>query len=157
MRLKTYQPSGRAVKRAALGLGLITMMVYLGSYLPRRSAGGYALTQSGEFRLGGAFALIDFEQWSPEGCWWQPHFKDASRRYGTRRNSWGLFYSPLIWMDRKFSFPDRSPRHFAEKMMEIEANGKRQDQQQETPRSTGDAFGASSQIDLQSLLNSLQF
>jgi hypothetical protein len=60
-------------------------------------------------------------------------------------------------MDRKFSFPDRSPRHFAEKMMEIEANGKRQDQQQETPRSTGDAFGASSQIDLQSLLNSLQF
>ncbi len=124
MRLKTYQPSGHAVKRSALGLGLIMLVVYIGSYLPRRRAGGYALTQSGEIRLGGISALSDLEQWSPEGCYWQPHFKNASQRYGTRSNGWGLFYSPLIWLDRHFSFPDRSLRHFAEKIMEIEANGK---------------------------------
>lgn len=97
MRLKTYKLSGRAVKRAALGLGLIMLMVYISSYLPRCSAGGYVLTQSGEFRLGGKSALSDLEQWSPEGCWWQPHFKNASRRYGTRSNSYlSLFHVGAI-------------------------------------------------------------
>ena len=125
MRLKIYKPSGRAVKRAALGLGLITLTAYIGSYLSRRSTGGFEFTQSGEIRLGGISALSDLEQWSPEGCWWQPHFKDASRHYGTRSNGWGLLYSPLIWMDRKFSLPDRSLGHFAEKMVKLEATGKK--------------------------------
>jgi hypothetical protein len=70
--------------------------------------------------VGGISALSDLEQWSPEGCWWH-----ATRHYGTRSNGWGLFYSPLIWMDRKFSFPDRSLGHFAEKMAKLKANGKK--------------------------------
>ena len=95
---------------------VLLVVVYAGSYLPRRAAGSYRMTQTGELRLNGVSALSDLEQWSPDGCWWQPGFKGISGKHSLRSNNLGKFYAPLITLDRKFNFPDR-PVDFAGEFM----------------------------------------
>ena len=86
---------------ALLGLG------YVISYLPRRAEGAYRMTQSGDIRYQIGLPVSDLSQWNPNGCWWQPHFRNAQSEPQSRGNSWGYFYSPLITLDRKLSFPDK--------------------------------------------------
>lgn len=94
----------RLIVIAVFGLILVG---YIISYLPRRSRGSYGLTQAGELRYGFGLSVSDLEQWSPDGCWWQPSFRDVEGEMTSRGNGRGYFYSPLIALDRRLSFHDR--------------------------------------------------
>ena len=104
------------ISKAISAVLIFGALIYLVNYLPRRSSGSYRWTQSGELRLGGFSAMSDLEQWSPEGCWWQPNFKTIAGDYETRSDYWGRVYAPLIKMDRKFNFPDR-PAPYAKEFL----------------------------------------
>ena len=54
-------------------------------------------------RLAGTgMSVSDIVEWSPEGLWWQGHFKDIDGNYGSRGDALRYFFSPLMALDRKF-------------------------------------------------------
>ena len=52
------------------------ILLYIMSYLPLRSGGGFKMVQSGETRYNTGLSVTDIIQWSPKDCWWQPDFKN---------------------------------------------------------------------------------
>lgn len=99
-------PAGFVWKRKCVFGLLLLLTAYVVSYLPRRSRGEYCYVASGALRPFGASAVADLAQWSPADCWWQSGFKSVSGKVGSRGDSAGYFYSPLIWVDRRWFFPD---------------------------------------------------
>jgi hypothetical protein len=84
----------------------VLTVVYIISYLPRRSSEGYQITQTGNLRYETGISVSDFMQWNPVGCWWQSRFNNVDGEVQSRGNILGYFYSPLIAVDRKFNYPD---------------------------------------------------
>ena len=84
----------------------LLVVVYVASYIPRRSDGAYQITKSGATRTEKGIPLPDIQLWNPSGCQWQHTFQEADGTYRSKGNKWGFFYAPLISLDRRLNYPD---------------------------------------------------
>jgi hypothetical protein len=104
--MKKNIPSAKPVFLRITFVIFVFTVVYVISYLPRRSSEGYQITQTGNLRYVTGLSVSDFMQWNPVGCWWQPRYNHVDGKVRSRGNMLGYFYSPLIAVDRKFNYPD---------------------------------------------------
>lgn len=92
---------------------LAVLLVYVGCYAVLSANGEYRYAQSGQLRLGHVLAVPDESAWQPLGCRYQRKFKNMLGEYESRGNTLGLFFSPLIILDRQFV-------HQTEKIFELD-------------------------------------
>ena len=76
------------------------LFLYVVSYLCLTLRGAWYFTQSGELRYKWGFAVSDLAEWRPQGLWWQANYKFFDGTEGSRGNTLGYLYSPLIALDR---------------------------------------------------------
>jgi len=86
----------------SLSILLLILATYLSSYLYLTLNGGKWRSQSGKIKYYNGMSVSDIVEWRPKGLWWQYPFKNVYGKNVSRGNGWGYFYSPLIYLDRKF-------------------------------------------------------
>ena len=84
----------------------VLAILYVGSYAVLAAGGDYFWSQSGKMRYAFGPAATDAEIWQPAHAWWEP-FHDIYGNDTSRGNLLGLFYSPLIRLDRAWRHPTR--------------------------------------------------
>jgi hypothetical protein len=75
-----FAPMKIFIKHRGLWIPLV-LALFIAIYMAWPADGFYRRTQSEELRYrGGGLAITDLAQWNPEGCRWQPVFKQIDGR-----------------------------------------------------------------------------
>jgi len=94
----------RSATTLRIGWLLIAITLYIGVYVALSASGGYGIASSGRLRYGGGLSMSDLQVWQPRFCRWHGRTQiDGSWTFSA--NPPGVFFAPLILMDRSFVHP----------------------------------------------------
>ncbi len=97
-----HQSGKRRTFRWVVSVVAFLVLAYVVSYCVLSLLGGYYYNQSGEVRYSGGLAATDLVMYQPRFLGWQPRFRRVDGTYTSRGNTLGYFYSPMIYLDRRF-------------------------------------------------------
>lgn len=89
-------------KRQKIGLCILVVIVYVGSYTILSVCGEYQISMSGENRYYGGIAFMDMYKWIPYGIVCEVYRGVSGREEIRGLNLLGALYSPLVWLDRRY-------------------------------------------------------